>query len=201
MPGTRRIPPTLQPFLAVVRVLDARLGPTAVPWAFTGSLSLALHGLPVVPRDIDLQTDKAGAYAIEQLFLEFVTRPVAFSAAERIQSHFGALTIEGVQVEIMGDVQTRRDDGTWEVPADPRRHTRVIEIEGLRLPVVSLDYAKAAYSRLDRVERAAMVREWLQAQRGATGGAAQGAIRPASYRHRPESLKDYPVKGANPREQ
>jgi hypothetical protein len=69
----------------------------------------------------------------------------------------------------MGDVQTRRDDGAWEAPADPRRHTRLIEIGGLRLPVVSLHYAQAAYSRLGRVERAAMVREWLEGQRGATG--------------------------------
>jgi hypothetical protein len=68
--------------------------------------------MPVEPRDIDIQTDEAGAYAIARLFSECVTRPIAFSAADRIRSHFGALLVDGVKVEVMGDIHKRPDDGT-----------------------------------------------------------------------------------------
>ena len=56
-------------------------------------------------RLIDLQTDVAGAYAIEHALADKSCRKVEYSAAERIRSHFGALAIDGVTVEIMGDIQ------------------------------------------------------------------------------------------------
>jgi hypothetical protein len=68
----------------------------------TGSLSFALQGVSVEPRDIDLQTDETGAYAIEKLFQEQVVKPVAFWASENMRSHFGVLEIAGIKVEIMG---------------------------------------------------------------------------------------------------
>jgi hypothetical protein len=66
------------------------------------------------PHDIDLQTDVQGAYEIERRFSSQVSRNVGFSSTERIRSHFGSLLVEGLVVEIMGDIQKRREDGTWE---------------------------------------------------------------------------------------
>lgn len=55
---------------------------------FTGSVSFALRGLAIASHDIDIQTDAHGAYAIEHCFPSYVTQPVAFSATEKIRSHF-----------------------------------------------------------------------------------------------------------------
>ncbi len=71
-------------------------------WVVTGGFGFGLQGVLVEPHDIDIQTDKEGAYEIERLFSEFVVKPVKFRKSERIRSHFGALMIEGVRVEIMG---------------------------------------------------------------------------------------------------
>jgi hypothetical protein len=53
----------------------------------TGSLNLALQGVPVEINDIDVLTDKVGAYEIENCFSEYETRKAAFSSAERIRSY------------------------------------------------------------------------------------------------------------------
>lgn len=148
-------------YLNVLCQIHARLSNTDVNWGVTGSLGFALQGVPVQPNDIDLQTDKAGAYEIESLFSNAVIRKVQFSATERIKSHFGALQIDGIEVEIMGDIQKRGPDGVWEKIVDPARYRRVVEIDGLLVPVLSLEYEYQAYLKFGRTERAKMLRRWL----------------------------------------
>ena len=148
-------------YLNVLRQIHTRLFNTDVNWVVTGSLGFALQGVPVQPNDIDLQTDKAGAYEIERLFSDAVIRKVKFSATERIRSHFGALQIDGIEVEIMGDIQKRGADGVWEEVIDPAHYRQIVEIEGLLVPVLSLEYEYQAYLKFGRVERAQMLRRWL----------------------------------------
>lgn len=150
-----------QAHLAVLRKICARLDGSNVNWALTGSLSFALQGVPVEPHDIDIQTDASGAYEIERLFSEFVTRKVAFSASERIRSHFGTLLIDGITVEIMGDIEKRLEDGTWEKPPDLAAHRRIIDVHGIQVPVLSLEYECQAYAKLGRVSKARMLQDAL----------------------------------------
>lgn len=132
-----------------------------VAWALTGSTGMALQGVPVEPNDIDVQTTEPGAYAIEEAFADEVTRPVEFRAAERIRSHFGAVELDGVRVEIIGALERRQPDGTWE-PADAiPRHRTTVDLDGQPTPVIELAYEVRAYERLGRVDRAALVRDHL----------------------------------------
>src|SRR5260221_1533117 len=124
-------------YLDVLRMLHARLSGAGIVWVVTGSLGFALQGVPVPPHDIDLQTDAGGAYAIARLFAEDAVRPVAFSSAAMIRSHFGALAIAGITVEIMGDIQKRLPDGHWDDPVDLERHRRVVGGAGRPLAVIS----------------------------------------------------------------
>ena len=149
-------------FLNVLRQIYARLSDSDVDWLVTASFGLALQGLPIETHDIDLQTTQAGAYEIERRFAEFVTKPVTFSESEYIRSHFGALTIDGIQVEIMGDFQIRLADGTWEEPIDLQTIKRFIEVDGMRIPIPSLESENEAYAKLGRWERVAILRQWLQ---------------------------------------
>ena len=148
-------------YLNVLRQIHARLSNTDVNWVVTGSLGFALQGVPVQPHDIDIQTDKAGAYEIERLFSDVVIRTVKFSATERIKSHFGALQIDGVQVEIMGDIQKKGADGVWEEIVNPAHYRQMVEITGMLVPVLSLEYEYQAYLKFGRVERAKILRRWL----------------------------------------
>jgi hypothetical protein len=152
--------------LDALRTIYRALTGTSVNWVVTGSLGFALQGLPVRAHDIDLQTDELGAYEIERVFAASVVRPVAFSEVARIRSHFGALRIGEVDVEIMGDIQYRRDDGTWDSPADLRRHQRLVELTGMHVPVLSLEYEYEAYLKMGRTERVEMIKDWMQRRTG-----------------------------------
>ena len=151
-------------YLNVLRKILMCLNECQAPWVITGSLGMALQGMDIPVHDIDLQTDRPGAYEIESKFPEYVIMPVRYSQAERIRSHFGQLEIDGVQVEIMGDLQKRIDAETWEEPVRVERYRRWVEMEGIQVPVLSLTYEYQAYLKLGRSEKAAMLREWLRAQ-------------------------------------
>ncbi len=153
----------MRAYLDVLRLIHDRLQDSGVPWAITGSVGFALQGVPAEPHDIDLQTDAVGAYEIERRLAEFVTQEVAFSSTDRIRSYFGALTIDGIRVEIMGDIQKRREDGSWEPSPALEEQRRFVEVEGMRIPVLSLEYEYQAYLKMGRIERARMLRQWLDA--------------------------------------
>ena len=149
-------------YLNVLRKICTGLNGTNINWVVTGSLGMALQGIPISPNDIAIHTDEAGAYEIEHLFPEFVVREVKFAATEKIRSHFGALLINGIQVEIMGDIQKRLADGTWEEPVDLERYKRFVEVEGMQVPVLLLEYEYQAYIKLGRVEKAHMLKQVLE---------------------------------------
>jgi len=73
----------------------------------------------------------------------------------------GAFVVDGLIVEVLGGVQ-KRIDGVWEAPVDVDVHRRWVPLEGLTVPVLSLAYEEQAYRALGRIERADLLRDWLQ---------------------------------------
>lgn len=149
-------------YLNALRKITTRLKDTGVNWVITGSLGMALQGMDIEVHDIDIQTDRRGAYEIEGEFTEYVIEPVRYSQVERICSHFGKLEIGGVKIEIMGDVQKRITGQMWEEPVRVECYRRWIQIEGMQLPVLALEYEYQAYLKLCRKEKAEVIRRWLQ---------------------------------------
>jgi len=148
-------------YLSTLRLIHDRLANTPVNWVITGSLGMALQGMDIKIHDIDIQTDQDGACKLERLFSEFVIRPVQYIQSEHIHSHLGLLKIEGIKVEIMGDIQKRLQDHTWEEPVRLEDHKHWVEIDSMRIPVLSLEYEYQAYLKLGRTKKAEMLRQWL----------------------------------------
>lgn len=148
-------------YINVLRKILSRLeGAAELHWALTGSLGMALQGMEVQVHDIDIQTDPDGAYEIERRLSEYVIQPVHCLTSERLRSHFGVLEIDGIKMEIMGGLQKRLGDD-WEAPVDVRNYRRWLEVDGMPIPVLALDYEYQAYLKLGRVEKAAQIKAWL----------------------------------------
>ena len=145
----------------VLRTLYEHLVDLESPWAIAGSLGFALQGMDTPVSDIDLQTDREGVYQIQSAFRNHVVKEVSFSEAKAIRSHFGELSILGMKVEIMGAVQKRLPSGEWEPPVEVRDHRRFVEVDGMKLPVLSLDYEERAYRILGRLDKANLIKQWL----------------------------------------
>jgi hypothetical protein len=148
--------------IAVLKKIYGRMKGKEVVWVVTGSLGLALRGIPVQVHDIDIQTDKRGAYAFEKIFSEYVSRTVTFSSSSGMRSFFGELTIEGLKVEIMGDVQHLLEDGRWNDPPDIIRYKQTVDVEGMAIPVLALECELRAYRRLGRADKVKAIEKRLR---------------------------------------
>lgn len=150
------------PFEAVLVALRERLQTSSIPWAIMGSTNLALQGLSIEPNDIDVQTTAEGATVIEEQFHDQVVEPVTFSEGDRIRSHYGKLELNGIPVEIMGDLQKRQTDGDWGSPIDVEAHRESVILRGDPLPVLSLRCERQVYDTLGRTKRVEQLREHLK---------------------------------------
>jgi hypothetical protein len=126
---------------------------------------MALQGMDFEVHDIDIQTDQSGAYEIEGLFSKHVVKAVYYKVSDRIRSHFGVLEIDGIRVEIMGDIQKLLHNHTWEEPINIERFRHWISFEGMNIPVMSLEYEHQAYRRMGRFEKAEKIKKWLEENR------------------------------------
>ncbi|MFC1521173.1 nucleotidyltransferase domain-containing protein [Elusimicrobiota bacterium] len=148
--------------LSVLEKILSKLSNSKINWALTGSMNFALQGVPVTPNDIDIQTDKDGAFEIEKIFSQYITKKVVLRSTEKIKSYFGELAVGGVKVEIMGDIQKCPPDGTWELPVNIDKYKKFVIIEKMQIPVLSLAYEYQAYKVLGRIEKAEMLKRFLQ---------------------------------------
>ncbi len=162
-------------FIQVLRLLVPRFESHSIDWAITGSLGMAPQDMPLEVHDIDLQTDAVGARHMERLFLDYVTRPLKLVERERIRSLLGAFLIEGAQVEIIGDIQKRLPDGTWEPPVRVVDFKVWVHAAGMRLPVLSLEHEYEAYLLMGRTERARLILDWIQRRPAAQADAGKSA--------------------------
>ncbi|MBE2197142.1 MAG: hypothetical protein IAE79_00935 [Anaerolinea sp.] len=152
-------------YLNALRKICASLQGCHCNWVITGSLGMSLHGMAIEVGDIDIQTDRLGAFEIESCLSTYVIEPVRYLVSEQIRSYLGRLAIDGIQIEIMGDISKRLDDQRWEEPIKVEEYRRWLDIDGLRVPVLSLAYEYQAYLKLGRIEKAEKLRRFLLDER------------------------------------
>jgi hypothetical protein len=148
-------------YIDVLQKIYDKLNVLNIDWVITGSTSFIIQGVPLEPNDIDIQADKQGAYQIEECFKEFVTSKVSLSNNGKISSYFGCLEIDGIKVEIMGDIQ-KNVDGEWEEPVDLRKYKKSIILKDMNLPVLDLKYEYKAYMKMGRIEKALLLKKFIQ---------------------------------------
>src|SRR5574340_1405022 len=148
-------------FVSALGTILGQLEGFELPWAVTGSLGMALQGMELPVHDIDLQTSRQGAYEMERRLSAYVVKSVQEWVSPHMRSDYGLFDIAGVKLEIMGDVQKRAEGGDWEEPTRVEAHLRWVEYEGMRVPVLSLEFEHEAYMKMGRLERAQAIAAWL----------------------------------------
>lgn len=119
-------------------------------YTIVGGASLALHGLHIQVKDIDIETDKEGAYRFQELFSKYVIEEVSRKSSHNYRSHIGQFNIDGINVEIMGDLH-RLEDGIWRPTYSLTSDT--ILLGDIPINVSWLEEETLAYLRRGKFER------------------------------------------------
>jgi len=162
-------------WISLLRRLQPALTALTEPWVITGSAAFAAQGFPVEVHDLDIQTTSRGARLLGAWWRHEMILPVALRETGSVRSVFGRFTWPEGAVEVMGDIEHRRADGTWAAPPPLHILRRHIRCRGLGdVPVLPLRYEAEAYRLMNRPERAAELLAWAEAtevpegQRGAS---------------------------------
>jgi len=146
----------------VLSLLVARIHPTDYLWALTGSAGLRLQGVDISVHDLDLQTDAKTIYLLEKEVAEFMKVPVHVWESEHTLSYHGQAEINGLQVELLGDVRHRGSDDTWEPPLDIESVLVWVEWHKLKIPALSLLHEALAYEKMGRIQKTELIRSAIR---------------------------------------
>jgi len=135
--------------IKALKLIESKLRGSGVRWVLAGSVSLALQGVNVEPNDIDILTDEKGAFEINRILKDYEIKPVRFCRSKVFQSYLGEFEIEGVKVEVMGDLK-EFVEGEWRSLSHRLSTSRIIEVEGIKLPVSQLEDQLRSYQALGR---------------------------------------------------
>jgi len=142
-----------------LKAISERLNGKGINWVLIGSTNHALQGVDVKPRNIDILTDKDGAYAIGEALKEYIIEEVHPRETENMKSHYGRFSIEDVEVEIIGDLINIKPEGDLWSETDNFSKKIIIEFKNVEVPGISLDQEYVAYKKLGKMEKAEKIKE------------------------------------------
>lgn len=82
-------------------------------WAIRGTASLKLQDIDMGVDDIDLICDRETSEFINSEFKKEIIKKIEFSESDKFKSYFGQLVIDGILVEVMGELQIKKVNGEW----------------------------------------------------------------------------------------
>lgn len=79
-----------------------------------GNIGLILQNVKVIDDlEIDICTDKIGAYKIQKLLDKYAVDEVKYKKLDWFKAHWGIFKINDITIEIMGNPKRKFKDGTW----------------------------------------------------------------------------------------
>ena len=135
-------------------------------WAVGGSASLALHGLPVDPRDLDILVDHlAAAELADGLRGAVMSDEAGWDRGDVRAVRRTLAVVQGVEVEILEGVEAIGPTGDVLVASPDLDHVDRIIVSGRQIPVLPLSTMRDLLDATGNRERAAMVARVLGAAR------------------------------------
>lgn len=137
--------PQLEPKLkAAIVAISGRSAGSGIEWLVGGSVGAILHGvqLDAPPRDLDIDTTGPGAYSLEARLSEYVQEAVTLSETPLYRNYFGCLKIDGVEVDLVGDLDVKHKSFAHHFRITPEVwHKRtVVDVGGFEVGLTPLEH-------------------------------------------------------------
>lgn len=147
-------------FSKSAKVIATRLNEAKIPWALIGSANLALQGLPVQPKDLDIVVRLDDLSKIQDLFRDFqCSETREFPTAIVEPTWEVVVKLDDIDVQFLGE----QDTGPY-VDKLINNQIQEIVLDGVNLTCLTLDAEADAYAETDRSHKAEMIRNYLKKQ-------------------------------------
>jgi predicted nucleotidyltransferase len=135
--------------IKALKIINQKLRGKKIKWVLVGSTSLALQGVKIKPKDIDILIDKKSILKVNKLFREYEVEPIKFTRSKFFESYIGEFRIEGIKVEVMANLKEKIGN-KWTSFSGRLINPRIIAIQGMGIPVSPLKEQLKSYQKLNR---------------------------------------------------
>jgi hypothetical protein len=139
----------------VLKILSDNINKTT-NWTLMGSMSLALHGMAVNVKDIDILTNKKGVFEIEKALNRYVITTTKIKQYSDRKAYRVVLNIKGIEVEALADIQENLQEKSR------LSAKQFVEFNKLKLPIVDLTRELNAYKNWGKPNKVKLIEEYLK---------------------------------------
>lgn len=144
---------TNSPVFNALKIVAKKLEGKNIDWVVITSCGLALHGLTIVPEDIDILTDLDGLAEIDCALSDYKVVLLEHSPSNKFNSVKSRFLVNGIIVEIMANFKIRSAlDGQWQAVDGLIKDHWSIELEQVSIPVLSPEKLLYLYRLMGREE-------------------------------------------------
>jgi len=163
-----------------------------IRWVLVGSTASYLHGLDIVPKDIDILVELKRVYEVDELLSSRFTviRRVKESSDKLYSSHYGIFEIHNVKVEVMADLKIQRECGVLKLNFNEiYSYSKKIKINGTCIRLIPLEWQLVANIMIPDKERRVKAILALLKVKG-----IEKRILNSALHHAPDSVKNMVLK-------
>lgn len=146
--------------LHALKIIKEIFTDNSIEWKLVGSSGLALQGVMIEPKDIDIGISRDNIDQVQNLLREYCLQPIQFSSTDKFRSFIGKFELLGIKVEIMADLEICVDD-TWVRSLSMDEPVTFIPMDGCTFPCVSLPVSYITYLKMGRMETAERIKSVL----------------------------------------
>lgn len=126
-----------------------------VVWAIVGSSNLALQGMKITPKDIDIATNKMGTFVIAQSLKRYEVESVHWRESEKLASYRGKFVIDGVDIEVIGELKRKS------IYVNRLKSRIFIKINSENIPCLRLEDELHGYKVMGKLAKARAIKKYL----------------------------------------
>ncbi len=124
--------------LDALKIFYKKVDPNKIPWTLIGSTSLILQDVNVpVSYDIDIALDSSQCNKVDKLIKEYRKQKPVCSQTDMYRSCYGKYEIKGVNIDLIGDYQYKKN-GKWSPVLDTSEY-EIMKIAGMKIRVLPLE--------------------------------------------------------------
>ncbi|MFW9925079.1 MAG: nucleotidyltransferase domain-containing protein [Candidatus Thorarchaeota archaeon] len=120
-----------------------------IDWVLVGSTNLAIQGLPIKAKDIDIVTTRDAGKQIFQLFNKSIKKNFEFSESENFRSWFGILEIDKITLEIMAELEYKNNKDDW-IKSNSLENKKFLQFRNKEIPILPLENEREFYIDINR---------------------------------------------------
>lgn len=152
-------------FATVAFIVD-KLNKNNISWAVGASVMLCFHGLVESPNDMDIIVAEKDIEKAK-LVLDSIGNLLYDGSKDHTEiyltKYFYKYEVKDVQIDVMSGFILRHNKGVYEFPFDSRSIASYKELEGIKVPLTSLEDWYILYQLMpNREPKVRMIEEYLE---------------------------------------